>query len=266
MNPLTAWIIQNDAGPDPAANLARVLELLRTDGPVDLICLPELFSLRGGDEDYRKAARHLPDDVLNRLAEVAREKRCWILAGSVLERSGDHIYNTSVLLNRIGDVAAMYRKIHLFEVHLENQPPISERRVFSRGHQPVLAEIDDWRCGLSICYDLRFPELYREYAGEDAHLLFVPSNFTAPTGRDHWVALLRARAIENQCYVIAPNQCGTNPVTGVASYGHSLAIDPWGTPLAEAADAETVLRVELDPAVLEQVRKRLPALAHRRLS
>ncbi|MBN1556791.1 MAG: carbon-nitrogen hydrolase family protein, partial [Lentisphaerae bacterium] len=126
--------------------------------------------------------------------------------------------------------------------------------------------MDGWCGGLSICYDLRFPELYREYAARGAHVLWVPSNFTLRTGRDHWEVLLRARAIENQCFVVAPDQCGTNPRTGIASYGHSLAVDPWGEILARAGGTAEVLTVTLDPDRLDAVRRRIPVLEHRRTS
>jgi predicted amidohydrolase len=126
-----------------------------------------------------------------------------------------------------------------------------------------MADIEGWRAGLSICYDLRFPELFRHYSAHNAAILFVPANFTRRTGKDHWSVLLRARAIENQCFVIAPNQCGVNRAIGVASYGHSMAIGPWGETLCEAGRTEKVMLVELDPALLVSTRKRIPALRHR---
>lgn len=129
----------------------------------------------------------------------------------------------------------------------------------------MMVDIEGWRCGLSICYDLRFPELYRGYAALGAHLLLIPANFTQRTGRDHWEVLVRARAIENQCFVVAPNQCGANPSSGVVSHGHSLAVGPWGEVLAAARDEETALHCVLDPAELWRTRQRVPALDHRRL-
>jgi nitrilase len=128
-----------------------------------------------------------------------------------------------------------------------------------------MAEIEGWSCGLAICYDLRFPELFRYYSRHGAALFFVPSNFTQKTGKDHWETLARARAIENQAFVVAPNQCGVNPRTGIASHGHSLVVGPWGDVLAVAGDKETILTVALQPEALHRTRARIPVLRHRRL-
>jgi predicted amidohydrolase len=232
---------------------------------VDLVALPEVFALRGADEDFRRAAEPLPGRAAGMLARMAAERGCWILAGSVIEREDGAIYNTSVVLDRAGRIAAAYRKIHLFEVNLEAGARIREEDIFRSGGPPRMVVIEGWRCGLSICYDLRFPELYRHYAREGAHLLFAPSNFTQRTGRDHWDILVRARAIENQCYLVAPAQCGANPCTGIVSHGHSLVAGPWGEPLAEAGDEETTIYATLSPDELHRIRKRIPALEHRRL-
>ena len=128
-----------------------------------------------------------------------------------------------------------------------------------------MVDLEGWQCGMAICYDLRFPELFRFYSADGAHLFFIPSNFTQRTGRDHWETLIRARAIENQCFVLAPDQCGANPHTRCRSHGHSLAFGPWGELLATAADEPTVLRVTLDPQLLISTRQRIPALEHRRM-
>jgi predicted amidohydrolase len=207
----------------------------------------------------------VPSETTRWLAAAAAVRRCWLLAGSILERRRGRIYNTSLVFDRSGALRARYRKIHLFEARLDDGRVIRERSVYEAGSRPVMLMLEGWRCGLSICYDLRFPELYRLYADRGAHLLFAPANFTQRTGRDHWDVLVRARAIENQCFVVAPGQCGANPATGVASYGHSLVVGPWGEVLARAGDRETCLAVTLDPDRLRETRRRIPVLRHRRL-
>ena len=261
---LRAALVQTCATDDRDANLLRIERLLRSCRGADLIVLPEVFAQRGSDELYRRAAEPLRRGALARwLGDLARRHRAWILGGSVLERAGRRIYNTSVLVDRAGRQAATYRKMHLFEAHLENGQVVRERDVYAAGARPVLAATAGWRCGLAICYDIRFPELFRWYAARGAELLLLPSNFTQRTGRDHWEILVRARAIENQCFVLAANQCGPNPATGIRSHGHSLAVGPWGEVLAAAGDEETVLRVDLDHSALARIRRRIPALAHR---
>ena len=265
MKDLTVSLVQISAGLDAGANLARVIALLEKVPRGDLLDLPEVFVVRGADADYRSRAEPIPGALTQWLAALARTRREWILAGSIVERSGRRIYNTSVLLDRRGRIRARYRKIHLFEATLDNGQVIRENETFHPGARPVLADLEGWRCGLSICYDVRFPELFRRYADQGAHVLFVPANFTQRTGKDHWDVLLRARAIENQCYVVAPAQCGINSRTGVASYGHSLAVDPWGRVLGRAGRHEQVLTVRLETAPQSAIRRRIPVLDHRRL-
>ena len=175
------------------------------------------------------------------------------------------MYNTSVLFNRSGDIAATYRKIHMFEAQLDNGQAVREADAFHAGDCPVMTDIEGWATGMSVCYDLRFPELFRRYADHLVKLILIPANFTQYTGKAHWEILVRARAIENQCFVVAPNQCGTNPVTGVASYGNSMAVAPWGEILCRAGDSEELLIAELDPEQLTVARSRIPAIQHRRL-
>jgi predicted amidohydrolase len=261
---LRVVLIQNSAGGYAGTNLSWIEDRVKAMPPADLVALPEVFAVRGTDADYRLAAEPLDrSPALQAISRWARTRRAWFLAGSVLERAGRHVYNTCVLIDRAGDIRASYRKIHLFEAHLEDGSLIREADAYSPGRNPVLVDIEGWRAGLSICYDLRFPELFRHYSRHGADLLFVPSNFTQRTGRDHWETLVRARAIENQCFVVAPNQCGENPRTGVRSHGHSMAVGPWGEVLASANRRPTVLRVTLDPRELRRIRGRIPALRHR---
>jgi predicted amidohydrolase len=263
--PLTVTVVQNSAGCDPYDNLARINCQIAGVPPGDLIAFPEVFAIRGNDEDYRAQAEVLPGAMISRLIDLAVRRHEWVLAGSVLEKDGKDVFNTSVLIDRAGAIAAVYRKIHLFEAYLDDGQVIRESDVYRAGYTPTLAVIEGWRCGLAICYDLRFPELFRHYAEQGAHLFFVPSNFTQKTGNAHWEILLRARAIENQAFVVAPNQCGANPCAGIASYGHSLVVGPWGDVLAQAGDAETVIRAVLDPADMVRTRNRIPVLRHRRM-
>ena len=166
------------------------------------------------------------------------------------------------MINRSGKIAASYRKIHLFEAHLENGQHVRESDVFTPGRSPIIADIEGWRCGFAICYDLRFPELFRHYSKRGVHLFFLPANFTQRTGKAHWETLVKARAIENQCYIVAPNQCGTNVSTHVTSYGHSMVAGPWGEVLGSLKTSEGVFSVTLRKDSLEQVRKRVPVLSH----
>lgn len=264
--PLRVALIQNSAGTDPNANLAWIERQVNLLSDLDLVALPEVFAMRGSDADYRQAAEPLRGSAtVATVARWARQKRAWFLAGSLIESAGGRVYNTSVLLDRRGRIRASYRKIHLFEARLEDGRVIRETDAYSAGSKPVMEDIEGWRVGLSICYDLRFPELFRHYSSLGAHVLFVPSNFTQRTGKDHWETLVRARAIENQCFVVAPNQCGRNPRTGVRSYGHSIAVGPWGEVLNMASGRPTTRLAALDPEELRAVRLRIPALSHRKM-
>ena len=239
--------------------------MLEATRGVDVIALPELFAARGSAADNRAAAAPLDGSIAQWVRELATAKQAWVLAGSVIEGDEGHVYNTSFLVNREGQQVATYRKIHLFEATLEDGTHLRESDIYEAGHEPTVTDVEGWRAGLAICYDLRFPELFRHYADSGMKLLFAPSDFPHRTGKDHWNILVRARAIENQCFVVAPNQCGINPGTGVSSYGHSMIVGPWGDVLAEAGEEETVLVGELNPADLRRIRQRVPALKHRRI-
>lgn len=265
VRPLKIVLFQNSAGANVEANLVRIETRLHKAPKCDLIALPEVFAIRGADADYRAVAERLPGPITERLMALAARRRTWVLAGSVIEHGRGKIYNTSVLINRQGRIAARYRKIHLFEANLDNGQIVRESDIYAAGDKPVMAEVEGWSCGLAICYDLRFPELFRHYSRHGAALFFVPSNFTQKTGKDHWETLVRARAIENQAFVVAPNQCSANPRTGIASYGHSLVVGPWGDVLATAGDKETILTITLQPEALRRTRQRIPVLRHRRL-
>jgi predicted amidohydrolase len=200
------------------------------------------------------------------MALLARELRIYLVAGSILEEipDSDKAFNTSLLFAPSGELLASYRKIHLFDVDLANGVSLRESATREYGASVAVVNTDLGTMGLTVCYDLRFPELYRDLAARGADLIFVPSAFTAFTGQAHWEPLLRARAIENQAYVIAPDQFGKNPKS-FETHGHSMIIDPWGQITAELPGGPGVISAEIDLDYLARVRAELPALKHRRL-
>lgn len=260
-------VLQTNSRDVKADNIRVALDLLERAAAAgaDLAALPEYVDYLGTDEGAREAAEPVPGPVSEAFAAKARELGIWVLAGSIRERGDDPArhYNTSLLFNRDGDLVAKYRKIHLFDVDLRGNVSDRESNTIIPGDAIVTAEIEGHPVGLSICYDLRFPELYRELALRGAEILFVPAAFTLFTGKDHWELLLRARAVENQCFVVAPNQSGTFPPAG-ACYGRSMIIDPWGTVRATAADGVGLAIADLDFAQLRRIRQELPSLANRR--
>jgi nitrilase len=264
-NHLRVTVVQLAAGRDLEANLNRLKHVLSGIKATDVIALPEVFAIRGSDQDYRANAQALNGPLVNLLAATARRHNAWVLAGSLIESSDQKCFNTSLLLNRGGDKVASYRKIHLFEAELESGQVIRESDTYEAGDAPVMADLEGWRCGLAICYDLRFPELFRHYSAQGADLFFIPSNFTQHTGKDHWEVLLRARAIENQCFVVAPNQCGANPDSLVESYGNSMIVGPWGEVLARLEEGEQTATVTIDLHEIHRTRRRIPALEHRKI-
>ena len=263
-------LCQMRSGEDVEANVVLAERLLdeAADGGADLAALPEVFTYLGSAAGRANAAEPVPGPTTERLSAVARTRRMWVLGGCVIESADDRRYATSVLLDRDGELVATYRKIHLFDVDLPGQPPFRESATFTPGEQLVTHETDMARLGLSICYDLRFPELYRGLMVMGAEVMFVPAQFQYETGKDHWEVLLRARAIENQCFVAAPAQWGTfgDPEKNRRSYGNSMVLDPWGRVLVRAPDeGDGVWFADLDMAGLRHVRQVLPALQHRRL-
>ena len=263
-----AAAIQMTAGNDKRANLERAERLVRVAAArgANLVALPEVFNWRGKRAEQAAAAETLDGESLGMMARLARELRIHIVAGSITERAEDtsRSYNTSVLIGPDGGRLAVYRKIHLFDVDLPGRVTVRESDSKIAGADVVCAETPVGAIGLSICYDLRFPELYRRLAFAGARILMVPSAFTFPTGEAHWEPLLRARAIENQAYVIAPAQFGPN-VYGYSDYGNSMIVDPWGRVLARAADQEGVVVAPIDLEYQDRVRSELPALKHARL-
>ncbi len=261
-------VCQLNSRDDRAANLDVAHDLLAraaADG-ADLAMLPEYV-------DYLGAASGEPEpegqdgSFAKFFAEAAAEFRMWVHAGSFHEAGPDegHTYNTSLVFDRTGRLAAGYRKIHLYDVEIPGRVSSRESARVAPGADLVALDVEGVRVGLSICYDLRFPELYRRLAVEHgAQVLVVPAAFMAHTGRDHWEVLLRARAIENQCYVVAAGQIGDHH-PGRTCFGRSMVIDPWGTVLAQAPDVVGLTVAEVDPGRVASIREQLPSLANRRL-
>ena len=267
MRSYLAAAVQMTASSSKAENLAKAETFVRlaAERKAALVVLPEVFSWRGRHRKEPEQVESIPGPTTHRLQELATRHAIHLLAGSFLEKSGEsRAYNTSLLFSPDGDIVACYRKIHLFDVDIPGQVSIKESDSMKPGEDVVTVTTQLGTVGLSICYDLRFPELYRGLTQQGAQVVFVPSAFTFPTGAAHWEALLRARAIENQVYIVAPNQIGKN-VYGFADYGNSMIIDPWGKILARAPDKECVITAEIDLDYLEKVRRELPCLAHRRL-
>jgi predicted amidohydrolase len=261
--------VQLNSTADRAANLAvadRLVRAAAADG-ARLIVLPEKWTAMGSEQDMRAAAERIEEGPSLRWArEIARELRIDLVAGSILETlaGSDKLANTSVHVAPDGDIRAVYRKIHMFDVEVDGRT-YRESELEEPGDRIVLSyAAGEVELGLSICYDLRFPELYRALAAQGAEVLCVPAAFTARTGQAHWEPLLRARAIENQCFLIAPGQHGSH-AGGRSTHGHSLILDPWGEILAQQAAGDGVVAAALPRQRLEQVRSSFPALTHRRL-
>lgn len=262
---MKAAAIQLSSTTDKSENLKKALDFVRRaiDRRARLIALPEVFIFRGrvrSRADVRAVAETIPGESLRPLMALARKYKVFILAGSIYEKAAGKgkAYNTSVFIDDRGAIKARYRKIHLFEAVLGNKR-IREADCFMAGHKAVMARAGKFKTGLSICYDLRFPEMYRKYAALGAHVLCVPSAFTHETGKAHWEVLVRARAIEGRCYAIAPNQVGKGS-QGVRHYGHSLIVGPWGEILAMASgNKEEIIYAQLNLNDIKAARQKLPA-------
>jgi predicted amidohydrolase len=262
---MRAAAVQLNSTNEKARNLETAERLVRAaaaDG-AELVALPEKWNLLAGGDELLAGAEPLDGPSLSAARGWARELGVHLLAGSIAERgAGEKAFNASVLIGSDGEDLAVYRKIHMFDVDAGG---VSYRESAHEepGSEVVSAAIGDLIAGLTVCYDLRFPELFRILAVRGARLFTVPSAFTLATGRDHWEVLLRARAIENQAFVVAPNQVGTAP-PHYESFGHSAIVDPWGRMLAVAPAGEGFAAADLDLPAQDEVRESLPSLANRR--
>ena len=267
--PLRAACIQMSSGDHVDANLERAGELLKkaAEQGAELALLPENFAFMSETNDARQAVAEpeAQSRVLDYLSRRAREYGMTVIGGSVPLTHPDsaRIRNACPVFSHRGDLIGVYDKIHLFDVDLENEH-YRESDSIVPGDTPVSVQVKDWNIGLSICYDIRFPELYRYYADANCHVLTVPAAFTVPTGMAHWETLLRTRAIENQAYVLAAGQWGEHP-GGRKTWGHSMIIDPWGDVMVRQEEGEGVIVADMNLEFLQKVRFSLPALKHRRL-
>lgn len=257
---------QMDSQDDKSANIETAIELLDEAGAAgaDFVALPEMFTFMGAKKEYRANAETIPGDVTERLGEKAREYSMYVHGGSMFEvaEEDEKVHNTSVVVDRDGELQAIYRKVHLFDVEIGNEVVTQESAHVNPGDSLTVVETDFGLVGLSICYDLRFPELFSTLSQRGAEVIVLPAAFTLHTGKDHWETLLRARAIENQAYIIAPGQIGDKP-SSIATYGRSLVVDPWGNVVAKASDTKRVVTADLDFDYLTSIRRELPSLEHK---
>ena len=258
--------VQLTSRDDKAANLEKTERLVAKAAAsgADVVLLPEKWNAIGGVEVLREAAEPIEGgESVEAMRGWASRHGITLVGGSITERreGREKLSNTSLVFDPDGELVALYRKIHMFDVDVGGHR-YRESEAEEAGEEPVVARLEGWPIGLTVCYDLRFPELYRILALEGAELVTVPAHFTLYTGKDHWHTLLRARAIENQNYVAAAAQIGET-LPGKLSYGRSLIADPWGTVVAQAPDEETVISAELDRERLLEVRRNLPSLANR---
>lgn len=257
--------IQMSSTPEKEENLAVAKARIRgaaSEG-AELVALPELWSCHGLESVYRENAEPVPGPTTDFLSGLARELGVYVLGGSILESAGpQRMHNTSTFFMPNGELAAVYRKIHLFDVKAPDREYLESASI-APGEEVVTAKAGVTTVGLSVCYDVRFPELYRLLALRGAEVLAVPAAFTLQTGKDHWEVLLRARAVENQAFVIAPAQWGQK-ADGRWTYGRSLIIDPWGTVLATCPDRDGHALATLDLDYLGRFRAEFPALKNRR--
>jgi predicted amidohydrolase len=263
---MTAAAIQMSSKPDKEENKETAEALIRVaaSAGAELVALPELWSCHGLDEVYRENAERVPGPTTEFLGNVARELGVYLLGGSILEGEpgAERLSNTSTFFDPSGEMTAVYRKIHLFDVKVSDKDYLESANI-APGKEIVTAKAGAATLGLSVCYDVRFPELYRLLALRGAEILAVPAAFTLQTGKDHWEILLRARAVENQAFVVAPAQWGRK-ADGRWTYGRSMIVDPWGTVLATCSDRDGYALATLDLDYLDRFRAEFPALANRR--
>jgi predicted amidohydrolase len=271
----TAACIQFTAGPDPEPNLREVSALIRQAraAGADLIMTPEVSNFIESGRRRREKARREGDDLfLVSMRELARETGAWVLVGSLVidpagepgsEAGEERLANRSFLIDAAGGIVARYDKIHMFDIDLPGGESYRESNAYRPGGRTVVAETPWGRLGMSVCYDVRFPHLYRALAQAGADFLTVPSVFTVPTGRAHWHVLQRARAIENGCFVFAPAQCGEH-TGGRRSYGHSLIVDPWGEVLADGGEGTGIITAQIEPERIAKARGMVPSIRHDR--
>jgi deaminated glutathione amidase len=264
---LNVAIVQMNSQEDKGANVAAALDLIDRAAATGarLVALPEVWPYLGPDDVSRDQAETIPGPISEALSQRARRHGIYIHGGSIYEkRPGDPgVYNTTVVIDPTGEIIAHYSKIHMYDVVLDGIAEYQESATVTPGNETTITEIDGIPVGLTICYDLRFPELFRILALKGAQAIVLPAAFTLMTGKDHWETLIRARAIENELYMIAPAQWGTHP-PGRWCYGRSMVVDPWGTVVTTAPDGVGIAYATVDPSRVSAVRRQIPSLANRR--
>ncbi|KTG10581.1 hydrolase [Haloprofundus marisrubri] len=267
MSQFVAAACQMDSKDTKEDNLNRALSFVDEASEIgaDLVTFPEMVTYIGDKDRYPEIAEPLDGPTVNKFAEKARENDLYVHTGSFFEQipDSDRVYNTSVVIDSDGNVLNSYRKSHLFDIELDGNVEYQESACVAPGDKAVTVETEFATLGLSICYDLRFPQLYQTMAHRGANVMLVPAAFTMFTGKDHWESLLRARAIENQAYIIAPGQIGDKP-SSVPTYGRTLIVDPWGNVISKAKDREEMITATIDMDYLNAVRRDLQSLRHAR--
>lgn len=268
MDVLKIALTQITSVDDITENLETLFSLLKKLSPSEVaaVFFPENCLYMRLQEGEKIKGLSLDHEAFRALASWSRQNKIGIHLGSVPIQEKDSLYNGSVWINAEGEVKVSYRKIHLFDIQLESQKPMRESDVFKHGQAPQLLDIEGWRLGQSICYDLRFSDLYHYYARQQVDGILIPSSFLVKTGQAHWNVLMRARAIESQCYVIASAQAGVHksPRGQRETYGHSVVIDPWGNPVVELRNSPEIQVVELQKHLIQSVRSQIPMKDHRR--
>ena len=273
-------VVQMNAGADKMANIDQARSLIESAVDADrpnIVSLPEVWSCMGGDRDGKfRQAEELPPPGSNLpggeayefLRNTAREKQIFVHGGSIGERGGERLFNTTVVFNPGGVEIARYRKIHLFDISTPDGQVFGESRTYAPGNDIVTYEADGMNVGCAICYDVRFPELFLRLRQAGADLIFLPAAFTLQTGKDHWETLIRARAIETQCWIAAPAMYGPhkegNGETRM-TYGHSILVDPWGHVVAKVSDGTGWATARIDPNLTQRIRRDMPVIAQRKL-
>lgn len=259
-------VVQMDSQSDKQANLAKVEKFVAEAARrnANFVSFPENVNYIGDADGKKASAEIIPGTTSKIFSKLAIKHKLWIHCGSYAEKipNEDRVYNISIVVNPKGDIVSRYRKIHLYDVDISNGPAVKESAAVVPGKDIESFKTDFGLMGLTICYDMRFPELYRILALRGAKLIFVPANYTLFTGKDHWEVVLRTRAIENQCFIVAPGQCGIKPA--FQAYGRSMVIDPWGTVIAQASDGEGLCLTEIDIARVDAIRQQLPSLPNRK--
>ena len=246
---------------DKQENLAKIERLVKQEkaGEIDFLVLPEMFNCPYETEKFEEYAEEIPGPTTERLSKLASKYETYVVGGSIPERSGEDIYNSSPLFDPEGEIIGVHRKIHLFRVNYPGKIQFDESRYLKGGNEQTVVDTEFGKIGVAICYDLRFPELRRGMTRAGSKIIFFPAAFNTTTGPAHWKTVLRTRAIDNQTFVVASSPA-RNYDSSYKAYGHSLVADPWGEVMVEAGAGEEVLTLDIDLKKVEEVRKRLPLL------